>query len=76
MNTQDEPTTYAHDDIEVLVRLAGIQVTADRIPRLADELAFARRLADQISDAASRAPNSGAVEFDASWSDTRGRGRA
>ncbi|HYH12647.1 MAG TPA: hypothetical protein VD789_09870 [Thermomicrobiales bacterium] len=64
------------DDVETLARLAGLQVSAERLPLVTAELGSVLRAARAMDTAVARSRQQGGVEFDPAWSSQRRRRRS
>ena len=76
MESQDNSSSMSKHDIEVLIRLAGIQVADERLPRLTADLEAALRSTKDLDAAADQSPIAGGASFDAAWDGQRRKGRS
>ena len=73
MQERDPEKHVTAEDIRVLARIAGLPVTPERAPRLAEQMELALLAARDVAEVARSTPSTGTEDFDPSWPEQDGR---
>ena len=67
METQATEPRLAEEDLAAMARIAGLRISADRLPRLRQEMLAALRADRDMESAVQKATVPGSEPFDAAW---------
>lgn len=70
MQERDSNQRITPEDIEVLAKVSGLPISAERAPALAEQMELAMLAARDVAEAARTSPAIGTEPFDPSWSET------